>query len=211
MKHSSDSPPLQVPTLQAGLRVFHNPWSSWPFQSLLSLFIPVALEFPKVPHSRSILCLGHPAPGPYQHLHGACSKSPLALLCCPTLLLPRLYCTHSPVLVGLSQVRMTSNSPTEVTTDGLMTKPSSQFSDLCSLDLLTHLTHISLDFQQGVLSCFLPRTCSFFHCTLPPALPAFWMLERLRQVLNPLFFLTMLFLWSWLVPSPRPYPQTSVL
>ena len=118
---------------------------------------------------------------------------------CPTHLPPKPYCTHLPLLLSLSQVRMTSNSPTEVTSDGLMAKSRSQFSDLCSLDLLTHLTLISLDFQEAGLSWFLPCTCFFIHCTLPPSLPAFWMLEHLGHILNPLFFLTMLFLQSWLV------------
>lgn len=118
---------------------------------------------------------------------------------CPTHLPPKPYCTHLPLLLSLSQERMTSNSPIEVTSDGLMAKSHSQFSDLCSLDLLTYLMHISLDFREAGLSWFLPCTCFFIHCTLPPFLPAFWMLERLGHVLNPLFFLTMLFLWSWLV------------
>lgn len=152
--------------------------------------------------SQNTSFMQHPLSGPPRAWASSappqsCSKSPHAI--CPTRLPPKPYCTHSPLLLSLSQVRMTSNSPIEVTSDGLMTKSSSRFSDLCSLDLLTHLTHISLDFRDAGLSWFLPCPCFFIHCTLTRSLPAFWMLERLRHVLNPLFFLTMLFLRIWLV------------
>ena len=157
-----------------------------------------------MPCSHSILCLGHPSPGPHQHLHGACSEPPKEVQSCSPLM-PGVSCTspsktllHSLASpVGLSQVRMTSDSSIQVTSDSLMAKSSGQFSVLCSLNLLMHFTHISLD--SGTLvspdSCLIAAPSCM--AALPPPLPAFWMLALLRQALDPPFFLTMLFLWSY--------------
>lgn len=159
-----------------------------------------------MPCSHSSLCLGHPSSGPHQHLHGACSEPPKEVRSCSPLM-PGESCTspsktllHSLASpVGSSLVRMTSDSPIQVTSDSLMATSRGQFSVLCSLDLLVHFTHVSLD--PGTV--FSPDSCltAAPSCiaALPPPLPAFWMLAFLRQALDPPFLLT------------SPYTESSAL
>lgn len=140
-------------------------------------------------------CLGHSQAWAFLSTPPQSCSSPHAI--CPTS--PSKTLLHSlPLLLSLSQVRMTSNSPIEVTSDGLMTKSSSRFSDLCSLDSDTPHTH--LDFRDAGLPGVpaLPQASS--STALFPISACFLDVKRLRHALEPLFFfLTMLFLRIWLV------------